>query len=66
LEAGLAGRLVFGPVISGGVFESGEFEDYDFFDCGTFQDLVASLDGAKFGRVVQSYADELAALVEPD
>jgi len=53
-------------VISGGVFEGGEFEDYDFFDCGTFQDLVASLDGAKFGRVVQSYADELAALVEPD
>jgi hypothetical protein len=63
LEAGLAGSLVFGPVISGGVFEGGEFEDYDFFDCGNFQGLVAC---AKFGRVIQSYADKLAALVEPD
>jgi hypothetical protein len=41
-------------VISGGVFEGGEFEDYDFFDCGTFQDLVASLDGAKFGGLFKA------------
>jgi hypothetical protein len=49
----LAGGLLFGAVIpGGGVFEGGEFEDDDFFDCGTFQDLVATMDGAKFGGIL--------------
>jgi hypothetical protein len=44
-----AGGLIFGAVLPGaGVFEAGEFEDDDFFDCGTFQDLVATMDSAKF------------------
>jgi len=53
LEAVFAGGLLFGAVIpGGGVFEGGEFEDDDFFDCGTFQDLVATMDGAKFGGML--------------
>jgi hypothetical protein len=44
-----AGGLISGAELPGaGVFEAGEFEDDDFFDCGTFRDLVATMDGAKF------------------
>jgi hypothetical protein len=52
-EAVFASRLIFGAVIpGGGVLEGGEFEDDDFFDCGTFQDLVATMDGGKFAGML--------------
>jgi hypothetical protein len=59
--------LIFGAVLPGaGVFEGGEFDDDDFFDCGTFQYLVATMDGAKFGGMfLQAGRDELALFVQP-
>jgi hypothetical protein len=59
--------LIFGALIPGlGVFEGGEFEDDDSFDCGTFQDSVATMDGAKFGgMLLQAGRDERAVFVQP-
>jgi hypothetical protein len=67
LEAVFAGGLLFGAVIpGGGVFEAGEFEDDDFFDYGTFQDLVATMHGAKFGgMLLRADRNELAVFVQP-
>jgi hypothetical protein len=50
----------------GGVFEAGEFEDDDFFNCGTFWDWVATMDGAKFGGMfLKAGRGELAAFGFP-
>jgi hypothetical protein len=61
-----ASRLIFGAVIpGGGVLEGGEFEDDDFFDCGTFQDLVATMDGAKFGGMfLKASRNELSIFIQ--
>ena len=62
-----ASRLIFGAVIpGGGVLEGGEFENDDFFDCGTFQNFLATMDGAKFGGMfLKAGRDQLAVFVQP-
>jgi hypothetical protein len=66
-EALLAGGLIFGAVNpGGGVLERGEFEADDFFDCGSFQNFVATMDGAKFaGVLLPAGRDKLSVFVQP-
>jgi hypothetical protein len=46
--------------------KEGEFEDDDFFDCGTFQNFVATMDGAKFGGVLlPAGRDKPSVFVQP-
>jgi hypothetical protein len=60
-EAVCASRLIFGAVIPGsGVLEGGEFEDNDLFDCETFQNFVATMDGAKIWQGAFESWPELA------
>jgi hypothetical protein len=45
----------------------GEFEGDDFFDCGTFQNFVATMDGAKFaGMFLKAGRDEMAVSFRRD
>jgi hypothetical protein len=45
--------------------EGGEFEDDDFFDCGTFRNFVATMNGAKFaGVLLQAGRDKLSAFLQ--